>query len=310
MPLELVLTRYYAEHGSKVPAQPTIKRSLALWSEHFAGAAVAEVGPTTLDSFVTSLRAKGYSDGYVSTVLSSGRAALNRARKRGELAAVPFIPDVQTAADKLDKVPKGRPLTIEEMASLIEHAPYPWFTLFVVISGNTLARPGAVTGLSPFQRDAGVLNLNPAGRKQTKKFRPALPVTRTLAAWLGTPTAGTFVHNSTGRAISRTILRRNFQRAATAAKLAPGSAPYSIRHTMGRELRRRGVPRDQISGFLGHVRASTTDIYAPYDPGYLAEAVAAIDAYWDEVFAILLKRGVRFALQARVTGGVKLLQGS
>jgi len=62
--------------------------------------------------------------------------------------------------------------------------------------------------------------------------------------------------------------------------------PYSIRHGMAREMRKRKVPREQISIFLGHLPKGsdpTTSIYAPYDPDYCSEAVAAIESMMGEV---------------------------
>ncbi len=308
--LDLILARYYEEWGRHRAAWRNIKRSLALWSEFHQGKSIAELTPSEVDRFVAWLKAQGFAVGYVSTVLAHGRAALNRARKRGELAMVPFVPDVQTAADKLEKQPKGRPLSQDEMASLLEHAEPPWMRLFIVIAGNTLARPDAILALTPFQyeKDAGILKLNPAGRQQTKKRRPTVPVTPTLAAWLAGASGERYLSNQAGRPVHKTTLRRAWLRTAKAAGLT-GTAPYSIRHTVAREMMQRGVSEDQVAGMLGHQRSSTTRIYAPYAPVYLAEAATAIDAYWGEVFAILKRRGVSLALQGRVTGGVMLLSG-
>lgn len=57
---------------------------------------------------------------------------------------------------------------------------------------------------------------------------------------------------------------------------------------MATELRRRGVPKWEVSGMLGHRdiddRGSpTTDAYAVFDPHYLGSARAAIDAYLEEL---------------------------
>jgi hypothetical protein len=55
---------------------------------------------------------------------------------------------------------------------------------------------------------------------------------------------------------------------------------------MAREMRKRKVPREQISLFLGHLPKdsdATTSIYAPYDPEYCSEAVAAIEAVMAEI---------------------------
>jgi hypothetical protein len=64
------------------------------------------------------------------------------------------------------------------------------------------------------------------------------------------------------------------------AKLPGLVTAYSIRHTMSREMQRRAVPTEQIGYFLGHLptgSAATTSIYAPYEPGFMHEAVAAIE---------------------------------
>ena len=51
-----------------------------------------------------------------------------------------------------------------------------------MISLNTLARPDAVLDLSPAQVDfkRRLIKLNPDGRKQTKKYRPVVPISETL----------------------------------------------------------------------------------------------------------------------------------
>src|SRR3984957_21001611 len=62
--------------------------------------------------------------------------------------------------------------------------------------------------------------------------------------------------------------------------------PYSIRHGMAREMRKRKVPKEQISIFLGHLPKdsdATTSIYAPYDPEYCSEAAAAIEDVMAEI---------------------------
>ena len=55
-----------------------------------------------------------------------------------------------------------------------------------MISLNTLARPDAVLDLGPAQVDIKrrLIKLNPDGRKQTKKYRPVVPISMTLLPWL------------------------------------------------------------------------------------------------------------------------------
>ena len=58
------------------------------------------------------------------------------------------------------------------------------------------------------------------------------------------------------------------------------------RHGLAREMRKRKVPKEQISIFLGHLPKdsdATTSIYAPYEPDYCTEAVAAFESVMMEV---------------------------
>jgi integrase len=244
---------------------------------------VADLAPLRQEAFVDHLRATGYSTGYISRILSTGRAAINRAHKRGELLAVPFIAEVETAEDRRVKEPKGRPITIDELAALFDAAEHHHVFIFLLLACCTLARPEAILDLTVFQRQAGVLQLNPAGRRQTKKFRPTVPEAKTLTPWLDQATADHFVAWQGRRLKSIRTAWRTLRRDAG---LDERVTPYSIRHTMARELRRRKVPLEQRQAFLGHLprgAARTTAIYAPDEPEYLNDAVEAIDAIMSDV---------------------------
>ena len=55
---------------------------------------------------------------------------------------------------------------------------------------------------------------------------------------------------------------------------------------MARELRKRGIPTEQIKVFLGHPPSgsdATTSIYAPYEPDFLKDAAGAIEEVTTEV---------------------------
>lgn len=66
-----------------------------------------------------------------------------------------------------------------------------------------------------------------------------------------------------------------------AAGLDSCLTPYSIRHGMARELRKRRVPTEQISLFLGHLPRGSDA--TPYEPDFCAEAVTAINSVMDDV---------------------------
>src|SRR5439155_10155079 len=83
---------------------------------------------------------------------------------------------------------------------------------YVVIALNTWARPSAILELSiAAQVDfkAGLVRLNPPGRKQTKKVRPAIPLTDNLRGWLEDWNIDHPIHRNN---ISLTTIKKVFKR--------------------------------------------------------------------------------------------------
>ena len=298
LPLATVLTRYWYGHAKDLPSSVQAKIELRYWSDFFGADMVADLTPTRQEAFVEHLRGLGHSTGYISRILSTGRAAIRRAHKRGELLAAPFIADVETSEDRRVKDPKGRPLTIEEIAALFDAADQPHVFMFLLLACCTLARPEAILDLTTFQRDrdAGTIDLNPAGRRQTKKFRPLIPEAETLTPWLdqAEETMRQAAAERARRGSSKVVapnyvawagrrlksIKTAWRKLRADAELDETVQPYSIRHTMAREMRRRRVPLEQRQAFLGHLprgSARTTAIYAPDQPQYLSDAVEAID---------------------------------
>ncbi|MBY3114390.1 site-specific integrase [Rhizobium laguerreae] len=153
---------------------------------------------------------------------------------------------------------------------------------YCMIALNTLARPDAVLDLAPAQvnlKDRRI-SLNPQGRKQTKKFRPIVPITDTLLSFVQETDRPRFV-TWHGKAVNR--IDGSFGRMIANAQLPSEITPYSLRHTMATELRRRGVPPWEVEGLLGHRRPGVTEKYAHFAPDYLSEGRAAIDAYFAEL---------------------------
>ncbi len=278
-PLETILVRYYNEHASKLPSAEQARFALAKWSDFFGADVISDLTPQRQEAFVAHLRTAGASDGYVSRVLSVGRAALNRAWKRQEIASAPFILDVEKGA------PRERRLSPAEVAALLRAAqtvPHLW--VFAMIALNTLARPEAILDLTPFQVDLEhrLISLNPHGRKQTKKYRPVVPITETLLPVVLNVNADRIV-NWHGKPIAS--IKKGFRTIVQRAGLSADVSPYTLRHTMATELRKRGVPQWDVAGMLGHKSGSyrTTEIYAKFDPDHLSGAARAIDAYFADL---------------------------
>jgi len=63
-----------------------------------------------------------------------------------------------------------------------------------------------------------------------------------------------------------------------------GATPKTLRHTMLTWLAERGVPSEQRQKLAGHSPQGTTARnYEHLSPNYLREAVAEIDAFFDEL---------------------------
>jgi integrase len=153
---------------------------------------------------------------------------------------------------------------------------------YCILALNTLARPGAILELTPGQVDhaLGLINLNPAGRKQTKKRRPIVRLPGTLKPWLADwggddDELYVFYH---GYQIAR--VRHTFKRRGEALGI-PELTPYSLRHKMATELRARGVSREELAYQMGHKLPDlrTTDRYTKFDKRYLATAMTMIEQY-------------------------------
>lgn len=278
VPLETVLVRFYEFQAKGQASEYQARASLRLWSEFFAESRVSDLTPHRLEAFVEWLRGKGHSDGYVNRILAVGRAALNRARKRQEIQNAPFVPALAPGE------PRDVYLSIDESAALFDACDEPHILLFLILAFNTLSRPTALLELQKDQIDFEnrLIDLNPKGRKQTKKFRPTIPVTTTLYTWLEQVDQGPLI-TYWGRPVKS--VRYGFNAVRDAAGLGADVSPYAIRHTMAIELRKRGVPPWELQGILGHKFGGyrTTEIYAKYAPDYLGKAAQAIDDYMAEV---------------------------
>jgi integrase len=210
--------------------------------------------------------------------------------------------------DRDEVEPKGRPVSAKELARLVVAQPSPHMHVFMAIMSNTLCRPGAALELTKAQVDfeKNRVNLNPKGRRQNKKYRPIVPLTPTLKTILLNEEARQIAwaekHGIENFKFSHYIIykRKPVQNVKTSWRNMVVEAgfvveeegketrepitPYSIRHTLSRELKRARIPSEEIGTFLGHRpkgSARTTDIYTddPDDPNYLMHAAAIVEAF-------------------------------
>lgn len=304
LPVATALERYWHRHGKALPSEETVRIASALLVEHFQTALVAELSIKAQERFVTAMREAGRSGGYISRILSVLRAALNNCHKHGELTAAPFVMDVEKGPAR------ERVLSVAELARLWDAAEEEYLRWFIVLALNTAARPDAILDLTRFQIDFNhrLINLNPKGRKQTKKYRPTVPMTNTLAAWLATATGDHLVAYR-GRRLQS--IKSAWRRLRAKAGFGDEVIPYTLRHTIATELRARDVPEWECAGFLGHASGKTIEIYAKFRPDYLGKAARAIDDLMSEIDQCLQHRSTSISKPVRARCvSVPLREGS
>lgn len=158
--------------------QYTTRLSLNYWLDFFGDEFVDKLSSVERqEAFHRWLLAKGTKSTTASRVLTAGRAAINRAWKRGEISSAPFIhpmPNARQAQQSAE--PKGRALEVEEVARLLSASDVEHFRAFVLIMLATTGRPDAIRELTLAQCDVDtrLIALNPPGRTQTTKYRPTV----------------------------------------------------------------------------------------------------------------------------------------
>ena len=194
---------------------------------------------------------------------------------------MPYIPGVKVDYGE----PLGRPLKIAELARLLQEAPDHLRLMLMILIG-TACRPEAALELTGAQLDFDdrLIDLNPRGRAQTKKFRPVVKMPDALASVLANAPSGRLV-TFQGRPVKK--INKAWRGMRQAAELDDEVNPYSIRHTVARWMRQNGVPAWEVAAQLGHKSRDyrTTELYAAFDPAYLQNAVRAIDLLFEKLRA-------------------------
>lgn len=217
-------------------------------------------------------------------------AAINYSHGRGDTARPAQFKPIP--AKDVNRSPEHRS-DIAELAAMFRYASDPRYPVkrgalhrFLIGSVATLARPDAVHDINfkaerrQWNSDARVLNLNPKGRRQTRKYRPIVPVAWQAALHFDGAARSFYVGVGSVRSAWDTM----------AIELGLPNEGESgmklVRRSMAKLLRDRLPKADwaEVEMFLGHARFdATSDIYAPFDPDYLATAKAEIERIIDEI---------------------------
>jgi integrase len=290
-----VLRGYSEDHGGEVASPDTIKHLVQPLAYFFHGDTIEALTSGRVKEYWTWRRTntvrttadgtleevpRGVSDGTIIRELAGTlRPAIRHAVQQKRLQPGDYHVPVPQA-------PRGRDfwITRAQAAALLREARkspqgrlhLPLYILVALYSGQ---RRGAILDLKWRQVDlvAGVIDFNPPSRLQTNKRRPIIPVPRSLLAALRRAhkrAASEHVIAYRGERVAD--VKTGFNGAAARADI-PDCTSHTLRHTAGTWMAQRGVPMWQISGYLGHSVARTTELYAHHHPDYLSEARAAME---------------------------------
>lgn len=144
----------------------------------------------------------------------------------------------------------------------------------------TWARPDAIYDIHSdnWKSNARVLDLNPVNRMQTKKYRPSVPIAEQFAPHLDA-LRGTYIPVSTikhtwGKMRDEINLPKGRE---AGEKLIRRSIATLARPMIGEEYWKQG------SIMLGHVKSTTSDIYALPNPAHIGRALAATESIIEEI---------------------------
>jgi len=176
---------------------------------------------------------------------------------------------------------RARWLTVAEAERLAAAATCPHVYLYILLALATAGRPEALFDLTWDRIDLGVglILLNPAGRVQTAKrrpdvpiddrLRPALEAARGASACAYVIEYGGWPINSIRKAFAETAARAGFEKGEI--------TPYTLRHTAATWMAQRAVPLWEIADFLGHEDTRMVErVYAHHHPDYMHRAKTAL----------------------------------
>ena len=323
-----VMTHYRETYADKMPSAAHAKRATAIlleWLTDVQKLPEATVGDFSIawqHAFIRHCAgALGHATGTVSRNMKVYNAAVRYGaspivvEKDGEqrivqlLKSVPPIVYKQADISALIQKPISQPRawlpTFEQLAAFIDEIGHitakgewdePSENLFryVIIGLNTWARPTAIMQLSVRKQvglNSGIVDLNPPGRTQNKKYRPKILLTENLRYWL-TRWDQDYPMQAAGEPVKS--VKDQFQRHAAAMGM-PDFTRYTLRHFMATNIRKVdgvSVSKEDRKEWLGHKAQDTTSWYEHHDPEWLAEVKAGTDKLILRIDSLLKKRTI------------------
>jgi integrase len=166
---------------------------------------------------------------------------------------------------------RERHLSTKDFAKWFKEVRAPHARLYVELALATIARPSAILELTWQQVDweHGTINLNPPGRRQTKKRRPIVALdaeTMGLLEEAHEAAQSDYIIERGGKRVGN--IKKAFQ--AASARSGIHVTPYTLRHTGAVWAAERGTPMAELAQFMGHDDDTTTQKhYARFTPTYL-----------------------------------------
>jgi integrase len=179
---------------------------------------------------------------------------------------------------------RERHLNVREFGKWFREVRAPHARLYVELALATMARPTAILELkwTQIDWDHATLDLNPFGRRQTKKRRPVVALDEEVIELLREAHKGAqsdYVIERGGRKI--VSIKKAFQAASIRSGIHV--TPYTLRHTGAVWAAERGASMVELAQFMGHDDDRTTQRhYARFSPGYLRSVSSKIRAARDE----------------------------
>jgi integrase len=217
-------------------------------------------------------RQRGMSDATLRYELGMLSVALRWALKNEHIRKAP---DVWRPEPPERKV---RNLTRRQFDKWFEEVKAPHAKLYVELGIATMARPTALLELTwdRVDFDRGTVDLNPKGRRQTRKRRPVVPLNDDAVAALKIAYAARQSNNVIERGGQPLkSIKKAFQAASERSGIMV--TPYTLRHTGAVWAAEAGVSMDELAQFMGHDDASTTSKhYARFSPDHLRRVANAV----------------------------------
>lgn len=305
--VEALMADWLKHHVSNLAAPDRYIYSVDQWIAFFdeerrrgriEGPTVAELTPDLQARFRTWRDSSGVGGHTIDRDLAALRGALTWAWKVQRIDHPPYIASVPTHQKA---PPRDRVLSIEEVAAILDECvgrpEREHLIRFIVLELGTAGRPEAVLELTDANIDLkrNLIDPRQPGRIHARKRRAIVPMAKAVRPW---------VEGVQGKLIKYKvpIAEKNrepggpthFERDTKSIKTTwatvcfdagvKGATPKTLRHTMLTWLAERGVPSEQRQKLAGHSPQGTTARnYEHLSPDYLREAVAEIDAFFDEL---------------------------